>query len=200
MPANMFAVVVLRYLAEIASEVLNDSELEGDSRALAHEIEEGIRKFGVVEHTEYGTIYAYETDGLGLYNLMDDANVPSLLSIPYIGYASAEDPVYQNTRRFVLSTDNPYFYQGKYAEGIGSPHTPDRYIWHIALAIQGLTASDKEEKNRLLELLAATDAGTGMMHEGFHADDPEKYTREWFSWANMLFCELILDVCNIHLN
>lgn len=196
-PSNMFAVVVLCDLTEIALEVLQDAALASDAEALAKEIDRGIQEFGTYDHPEYGRIYAYETDGLGNFNLMDDANVPSLLSIPYLGYAGSEDPVYQNTRRFILSKENPYFYQGEAAEGIGSPHTPERHIWPIALAMQGLTTSDRAEKARMLHLLETTDAGTGLMHESFCADDPFRFTRPWFSWANMMFCELLMDYCGI---
>ncbi|MFF2091585.1 glycoside hydrolase family 125 protein [Paenibacillus sp. NPDC058174] len=198
-PSNMFAVVVLKYLSEIAETVLGDDELKTKALQLAQEIDLGIHDYGKVEHPDYGMIYAYETDGLGNYNLMDDANVPSLLSIPYLGYTSENDPLYLNTRQFILSPDNPYFFAGSEASGIGSPHTPDQYIWHIAIAMQGLTTTDAAEKIRLLNLLESTDAGKGMMHEGFHADDPLQFTREWFSWANMMYCELVLDVCGIHL-
>jgi meiotically up-regulated gene 157 (Mug157) protein len=193
----MFAVVVLRYLGEIAGTVLNDPGMKLRAESLAEEIDRGIREFGTVEHPSYGTLYAYETDGLGNHRLMDDANVPSLLSIPYLGYARSDDPIYLNTRKFVLSDNNPYYYAGAAASGIGSPHTPSGYVWHIALAMQGLTAETPEEKTRLIDLLERTDAGKGMMHEGFHADDSNRYTREWFSWANMMYCELVLDVCGI---
>ncbi|MBB6675321.1 glycoside hydrolase family 125 protein [Cohnella nanjingensis] len=196
-PANMFAVVALRQLAEIAGVALDDSELAADSAALLAEIDGGIRAHAIVEHPAYGRIFAYETDGLGARHLMDDANVPSLLSIPYLGYVSADDPIYANTRRFVLSAANPYYYEGAAAQGVGSPHTPEGYVWHIALAMQGLTAADRGEKLRLLLLMADTDAGTGMMHEGFSADDPATYSRPWFSWANMMFCELLMDYCGI---
>lgn len=123
---------------------------------------------------------------------MDDANVPSLLSLPYLGYCAADDPTYLNTRRFVLSYDNPYFSEGTAACGIGSPHTPESHIWHIALVMQGLTATDEAEKDRILALLETTDAGTDLMHESFHADDPARFTRPWFSWANSLFSEFVL--------
>ncbi|MGC5772077.1 glycoside hydrolase family 125 protein [Paenibacillus pabuli] len=191
-PSNMFAVVVLRYVTEIAQEVLMDEELAEAARKLAAQIEAGIHQYGVVEDDQCGPIYAYEVDGLGSTHLMDDANVPSLLSIPYLGYSNADDPIYVNTRQFILSERNPYFYQGEAASGIGSPHTPDQYIWPIALAMQGMTAKDTAEQQRLLELLLATDGGTGFMHEGFHVDRPEEFTRPWFSWANMMFCELVL--------
>lgn len=196
-PSNMFAVVVLCDLAEIADEVLHDASLSADARALGEEIDRGIREFGIYDHPVYGKIYAYETDGLGNFNLMDDANVPSLLSIPYLGYAASDDPIYQNTRRFILGQENPYFYQGTAAEGIGSPHTPERYTWPIALAMQGLTTSDRAEKARMLHLLETTTADTGLMHESFYVDDPFRYTRPWFSWANMMFCELLMDFCGV---
>lgn len=191
-PANMFAAVVLGYLAEIAGAVLGDDALRAEAEALGAEIRAGVERLGTYEHPEHGRIYAYETDGLGNYTLMDDANVPSLLSLPYLGWCAADDPLYLATRRFVLSPANPFFFQGAAAAGVGSPHTPHRYIWHIALAIQGLTAADPSEREGMLELMERTDAGTGMMHEGFDADDPGRFTRPWFSWANMMYCELVL--------
>jgi meiotically up-regulated gene 157 (Mug157) protein len=123
---------------------------------------------------------------------MDDANVPSLLSLPYLGYRAADDPAYLNTRRFVLSGENPYYYEGRAARGIGSPHTPPGYFWPIAVAMQGLTATDPEEREECLRILTTTDAGTGLMHEGVSVDDPGRYTRPWFGWANSLFAELVL--------
>ncbi|MEF9960835.1 MAG: glycoside hydrolase family 125 protein [Niameybacter sp.] len=194
-PSNMFAVVVLGYVEEIAQEVLKDEKLAKEVRVLADEIKVGIETYGVINHHKFGKVYAYEVDGYGNYNIMDDANVPSLLSIPYIGYLPEEDETYQNTRRMILSEMNPYYYKGKVAKGIGSPHTPINYIWHISLAMQGLTSSDIKEKKRILEMMKETDGDTGLMHEGFHVDDPKEYTREWFSWANAMFSELLLDYC-----
>ncbi|RPK30800.1 glycoside hydrolase family 125 protein [Paenibacillus xylanexedens] len=194
-PSNMFAVVALRYLQEIAEAVFEDKALAATAQQLEEQINKGIQDYGTVEHPEYGTIYAYETDGKNNHNLMDDANVPSLLSLPYLGYVEENDEVYQNTRRFILSTNNPYFYKGTAAAGIGSPHTPEGYIWHIALSMQGLTTADRNEKLRLLQLIQQTDAGTGLTHEGFSANDPHEYTRPWFSWSNMLFSELMMDYC-----
>ena len=193
-PSNMFAAVVLGYVAEIADEVLRDPYLRDSALSLKDEIEFGIETYGTVLHPVYGKIYAYETDGFGNHNLMDDANVPSLLSIPYIGYRPKDDPVYRNTRRFVLSRDNPYYYEGSAARGIGSPHTPDRFIWPIALVMQALTSDDPDEIGQLLDTLTATDADTGYMHEGFHVDDPSRYTRAWFAWANSLFAELVFGL------
>jgi len=191
-PSNMFAVVVLRYICEIAHDILGDTQLEAAAKQLSEQIDEGIRQYGIINHPEFGPVYVYETDGLGHVNLMDDANVPSLLSIPYLGYVSADDPIYMNTRRLILSQTNPYFFEGKAASGIGSPHTPSLYIWHIALAIQGMTSTRVEEQENLITLMEQTDAGTEFMHEGFHVDDPAEYTRPWFSWANMMFSEFLL--------
>ena len=95
----------------------------------------------------------------------------------------------------IISERNPYYYSGTKAAEIGSPHTPVRYIWHISMAIEGLTADTKEKKHEIIRRMIATDGGKGLMHEGFHVDDPAKYTREWFSWANAMFCELVMQYC-----
>lgn len=199
-PSNMFAVVVLGYAKEII-EAFYPSEIETIKQAatLQNDIQLGIEKFGTYNHPTFGEIFAFEVDGLGNQLLMDDANVPSLLSMPIIQYLEKESPIYQNTRKFILSKSNPYYFEGKLAKGIGSPHTPAGYIWPIGLAIQGLTASDKSEKLEILQMLLRTDAGTGLMHESFHPDSPEDFTREWFSWANMMFCELVLDVAGFRM-
>lgn len=190
-PANMFAVVVLGYIIEFASQIYRNDALAARAAALREEIERGIQTCGIVEHPRYGRIYAYETDGFGNYNLMDDANVPSLLSIPYLGYRSADDPIYQNTRAFILSRDNPYFYEGRYARGLGSPHTPAGQIWPIGLIMQGLTTNDRAEQAEIIKQLVETTAGTAFMHESFDPNDPARFTREWFAWANSLFGEFV---------
>lgn len=192
-PGNMFASVVLDYLQVIATEVLGDEELAARAKRLKSGIDDGIARHGTVDHPRLGRVFAYEVDGMGARSLMDDANMPSLLSIPLTGYTAADDPTYLATRELVLSAENPYFYSGSHGSGIGSPHTPERHVWPIALAVQGLTSTSMEEKQRLLRLLRDTDGGTGQMHESFHCDDPTVYTREWFSWANAMFCELALD-------
>ncbi len=193
-PSNMFASVVLGYMEEFLEKYYRNHSLAQEAGTLRKEILEGIRSFGVVHDEEFGDIYAYETDGMGNYNLMDDANVPSLLSLPWLGWCDKEDPLYQNTRRFILSKRNPFYFQGKWAKGIGSPHTPKDYIWHIGLTMQGLTSGDPEERKMLLETLLATDNDCEVMHEGFCCDDPSRFTREWFAWANSLFALYVLDL------
>jgi meiotically up-regulated gene 157 (Mug157) protein len=194
-PSNMAAVVALTCLSELPS---INNKLRNDARTLSSEIREAIEVHGKVQHPSFGTIFAYETDGLGNYNLMDDANVPSLLAAPYLGYCTVDDPVYQATRAFVLSKQNPFYFAGRAASGIGSPHTPTNYIWPISLCIQGLTSTSRDEKLALLKTLLATDAGTGLMHESFHKDDPTQFTRPWFAWANSMFAEFVLDLCDIN--
>ncbi|WP_192987346.1 glycoside hydrolase family 125 protein [Carnobacterium mobile] len=198
-PSNMFAVVVLDYLKEVYMEILKESAIVDEITALREEIQSGIEKFAKVKNAAGETVYAYEVDGLGNYSIMDDSNVPSLLAAPYLGYCAEDDEVYLATRNTILSKENPYFYEGDCAKGIGSSHTPENYIWPIALAMEGLTTSDKQEKKRILDLLVENDAGTNLMHEGFDVNDPNNYTREWFSWANMMFCELVLDYYDLRI-
>lgn len=192
-PSNMFAVVVLGYLEELYQELFPKPELVNRIKNLKDGIEQGIRQHAVVKNQKGEDVYAYEVDGLGHYNIMDDANVPSLLAAPYLGYGSSHDPVYVNTRKTILSAENPYYYEGTCAKGIGSQHTPERFVWPIALSIQGLTATDRKEKEGILNLLCRIDHGTRQMHESVCVDDPGQYTRPWFSWSNMMFCELLMD-------
>jgi meiotically up-regulated gene 157 (Mug157) protein len=193
-PSNMFAAVVLGYMGELAREVFRDAAMEGAAVKLKSEVENGIRAHGIHRHPEFGDIYAYEVDGFGNRNLMDDANIPSLLSIPYLGFTGTDDPVYRNTRRFVLSSENPYFFAGRFARGVGSPHTPQGYLWPMSLIIQALTSGDPAEIRGLLRMLEETDADTGYMHESFDPENPARYTRAWFAWANSLFGGLICNV------
>ena len=188
-PSNMLAFSVLRGLEKLPL----SENLKKRAAELADEIAGGIRKYAVAEGPSGKGMYAYETDGLGNFNLMDDANLPSLLGAPWYGFCETDDPLYQETRKFLLSPENPYYFQGKYAAGIGSPHTPDGYIWHIGLIVQGLTASNDSEKAAILEALKNTNAGTGHMHEGFDPNDPGRFTRPWFAWADSMFCLLVED-------
>ena len=192
-PDNMFAVVVLRDLTEIERNIYHNDKLAQNAWGLGVQIQRSIEQYGTVNLPGFGKMYSYEIDGRGHSLLMDDANIPSLLSIPYYGYVSGRDAVYRDTRKFVLSERNPYFYRGKYAEGIGSPHTPHGYIWPLSLVMEALTATDQDEIKRLLGYIAASDIGDHRLHESFNADWPEAYTRDDFAWPNALFAELMLD-------
>lgn len=192
-PANLFAAEVLGYVVKIAE--LCKAEKLGEAAAeMKKEVEAGIEAHGVVKNDKGEEMYVYETDGFGHVNLMDDANVPNLLGIPWYTSISNTDKRYLATRNFVLSKENPYYYEGTAAKGIGSPHTPVDYIWHIGLCIQGMTSASREEQEKLMETILATDAGTGFMHEGFHVDDPNAFTRDWFAWANSLFAAFTIQL------
>ena len=193
-PSNFFAVSSLRKAAEILETVNRQDDLASECRALADEVEAALHEYATFEHPKYGTIYAYEVDGFGNKLLMDDANVPSLLAMAYLGDVDRADPVYQNTRRFVLSPDNPWFFRGAAAEGIGGPHVGLDMIWPMSLLMRAFTSDDDAEIKACLETLLRTDAGTGFMHESFNKDDPTNFTRSWFAWANTLFGELILKL------
>jgi uncharacterized protein len=192
-PSNFFAVKSLRQIAEISGEVLHDEALKADASALANEVEAALKKYAVAQHPEYGKIIPYETDGYYNYNFMDDANVPSLLGMPYLGTIEKDDPLYINTRSFVLGRNNPYYFSGTKGHGVGSPHTGTDRIWPIAITMKALTATTDEDIVESLAMLKATHAGTGFMHESFMKDDPAQFSRRWFAWANTLFGELVLN-------
>lgn len=191
-PANAFTVVSLRRLADVLTNIDISPKLAKEMRDLADEIDKGIVEHGIIKNENYGEIYAYEVDGLGNHNFMDDANVPSLLSLPYLEYVKKDDPIYTATRKAILSDENRFYFEGKAASGIGSEHTPRDYIWHIALAMQMMTSGDDEEIEKILGYFEDSDGGTNLLHEGFHKDDPNEFTREWFSWSNSMFCEAVL--------
>jgi len=191
-PDNMFASVVMRDLSAIERDVWHDSRMSANAWGLSVEIQRGIEQYGTLELAPFGRIYAYEVDGRGHANVMDDANIPSLLSIPYFGYLPKTNSLYLATRKFALSDRNPYFFRGKYAQGIGSPHTPHGYVWPLALCVQAITATDNAEVNRVFGWIAASDVGDHRLHESFNADWPEAYTREDFAWPNALYAQLVL--------
>lgn len=193
-PSNFFAVRSLRQAAEMVKQIRQNDGLAAQLTALASEVERALQQHAVVNHAVYGKVYAFEVNGFGSYNLMDDANVPSLLSLPYLGVVKNADPVYLNTRRMLLSADNPFFYKGHAAAGIGGPHVGKDMIWPLGIIIQGLTSSRDAEVKDCIRMLKATHAGTGFMHEAFNKDDPKQFTRSWFAWANTIFGEFLWKV------
>jgi len=191
-PSEMMAVVALGELSEIERDVYHNLIKSQRAKDLRDEVQTGIQTYGVVFTPNYGYVYAYEVDGLGHATLMDDANIPSLLSAPYLGYTKTSSYVYKNTRKFLLSKDNPTYYVGKYARGIGSPHTSDNYVWPLALLMQGFTADAQSEKKDVLDQLLASDPGDHLLHESFNPDDPTKFSRVDFGWPNALFSEYVM--------
>src|SRR5580658_1216566 len=195
-PANLFAVVSLRQLATLASQVLKDPGLSQEAQALAAEVEIAVQRYGKTQHAQYGEIWAYEVDGYGNILMMDDANAPGLLSLPYLGCCSIDDPIYRRSRQFVQSDANPYFFRGTAAEGVGGPHIGLNMIWPMSIIMRALTSTDDAEIRQCLRSLRNTTAGTGFMHESFQKDDPNKFTRAWFAWANTLFGELTMRLAS----
>jgi meiotically up-regulated gene 157 (Mug157) protein len=205
-PSNLFALSSLRNLRTLLQRLKMGQELDGPAFALETDLINALNDHAVVTHPTYGEVFAYEVDGFGNHTFMDDANVPSLLALPYLqsrsndytGDLSVLNPdkrgytVYQNTRRMLWSEANPFFFKGKAGEGIGGPHVGLNMVWPISIIIRGLTSHDSQEVAACLKLLQKSHAGTGFMHESFHKDDASKFTRKWFAWANILFGELVL--------
>lgn len=193
-PENLFVCKALDYICEFAQLEFDDAELADQAYTLAGEIREGVAGYGFADDDEFGRIYAYEVDGFGHTLLMDDANVPSLLALPWLSVCPMYDEIYLNTRRFILSRKNPYYFEGKQMRGIGSPHTPDGYVWPIALVMQGLTSIEPSEKREILKTLVNNDGGTGYMHEGIDVNNDKNYTRDHFAWANSLFALFVMGL------
>ncbi len=195
-PSNFFAVVSLRQAAEMVNTIHKNTRLANECTALANEVEAALNKYSIINTSQSGKIYAYEVNGFGSSNLMDDANVPSLLSLPYLNAVKASDPIYTSTRKFVLSSNNPFFFRGKAGEGIGGPHAGMDMIWPLSIIMRGLTSNNEAEVKKCLVMLKSSNAGTGFMHEAFNKNDASNFTRKWFAWANTLFGELVLHTSN----
>lgn len=195
-PSNFFAVSVLNKAAEILNTVNKRADLSKECSDLANEVQDALKKNAVVNHPKYGPVYAFEVDGFGNAYLMDDSNAPSLLSLPYLCDVDVNDPIYQNTRRFVWSDSNPYFFKGEAGEGIGGPHIGYDMVWPMSIMMKAFTSTDDKEIQDCLRMLLATDAETGFMHESFNKDDAKNFTRAWFAWQNTLFGELIVKLMN----
>ena len=217
-PGNHFLALALDRLGDLLEAVAGEAELASEARERAAEIRAGLEEHGTMPAPTGGRavgadgggadgadgddsagsrVWAYEVDGRGGALFMDDANVPSLLALPYLGCVDADSPRYRATRAAVLSDANPYWYRGTALAGVGSPHTPPHHVWPIALAIEGLTSGDTGRMREILAMLIATDGGTGMMHEGVDVEDPARFTRDWFSWANEMFVELALACAGV---
>lgn len=199
-PSNMFAVVSLRQLAEMERDIYNNESFASECQALAEEVDEAIRRYAIVNHPVCGRIYAFEVDGFGNALCMDDANVPSLLAAPYLGYCSFKDVIYRNTRKMIWSDNNPYFFKGKAGEGVGGPHVGLNYAWPMSIIMKAFTTDSENEIRTCLKMLRDTDGGTGFMHESFYVNDASKFTRSWFAWTNTLFGELILHTVHEYPN
>lgn len=194
LPANLFAALTLDRIAEISRSVYQDMSFSEQCVTFANQIRTVVNQCGIFKHSIHGKILAYEVDGYGSVLFMDDANAPGLLSLAYLELLPANSTLYQNTRAFALSTDNPYFFHGKAGEGIGGPHIGLGYIWPMSIIMRALTSDSDSEIVQCLQTLCNTTAGTNFMHESFQKDNPSDYTRPWFAWANGLFGEMLLKL------
>lgn len=192
-PSNFFAVVSLRQAAEMVAAISKHTELATALTSLADEVDAALKKHAVIDTPQYGKVYAYEVNGFGSFNLMDDANVPSLLAMPYLNAIENTDPVYINTRKMLWSLNNPFFFKGTAGEGIGGPHAGKDMIWPISITVLALTSNSDAEIKACIEQLRKTHGGTGFMHESFNKNDAKNFTRKWFAWANTLFGELLWE-------
>jgi meiotically up-regulated gene 157 (Mug157) protein len=197
-PSNFFAVTSLRQAAEMLEQIKQDKESAALCLALADEVKSALDAYAVIHRPHSQPVYAYEVDAYGNFYCIDDGNLPSLLSLPYLGGVTRDDSVYQNTRAFILSQNNPYYCQGSAASGPGGPHAGIHMIWPLGLIAQALTSTDDREIAACLHWLQTTQAGTGFMHESFDMNNPAKFTRPWFAWANTIFGELILTTFHNH--
>ncbi len=195
-PSNFFAATSLRQLAELLRALELDPALQRECVRIAEAVRTALTAAATCEHPRHGRIFAFEVDGFGNALMMDDANMPSLLSLPYLGACAADDATYLRTRAFALSPDNPYFHRGRLAEGVGGPHVAPEMIWPLSIIMRALTSRDDEEIRACIRMLLATHAGTGFMHESFNPDDPAKFSRPWFAWCNSMFGELIAKLAD----
>ena len=200
-PSNIFASISMKQLSEIYKEQKIDELFSEKCLEMSIEIDNSVKKHAIKEHLDFGKIYSYEIDGFGNNLYMDDANVPSLMSLAYLNSKFKDDKIYLNTRKFLLSNNNPYFLKGKAAEGQASPHTGKDKIWPMGIILRAMTSNDDDEIKKCLKMLVNTHANTGFMHEAFDKDNPNNYFRSWFAWANTLFGELIIKIQNerVHL-
>lgn len=190
-PQEMMAVVALRQIGALARDGYADWALARAAFLTSAQVDAGIERYGRYYDFKHGWEYAFETDGEGRYLRMDDANVPDLLAMPFYGYRDARDPEYLNTRAFVLSARDPYYFTGRYAQGLGSPHTPPGWVWPLGIITRGLTATTSEETAEAITMLAETDSREFLIHESFDPNAYWHYTRAEFGWANAFYAELI---------
>lgn len=194
-PANAMISVELSRTADMLAATSGASkEVIARLRRKASAISEAIYEHGVIEHKKWGKVFAYEVDGYGSAIFMDDANLPSLLALPLMGFVKQDDPIYQNTRRMILSKDgNPYFLAGRAFSGIGGPHIGPQHAWPMSLLVAAMTSDDDEEIRANLALVKKASM-LGLIHESVNVNSVRDYTRSWFAWANSVFAQTVLDL------
>ncbi|KAJ2893411.1 hypothetical protein MKZ38_008691 [Zalerion maritima] len=192
-PANAMMAVELKRTAAALKKAGRDSRA-ADLEAWSEKITVGIWEHGVVDHKIYGRVFAYEVDGFGSAVMMDDANYPSLLALPLMGFVEKDDEVYKNTRKMLLSKKgNPYYLDGLDFHGIGGPHIGLVNAWPMSLLNQARTSDDDTEIMECIDLVLSV-SRLGLIHESVNVNFAMSYTRSWFAWANGVFANTILDI------
>ena len=174
-PSNAQISVELKRTAEIVKSAGKNSLAKRLlSRAIS--IEKGVWEHGVTTHKKYGEVFAFEVDGFGSAIMMDDANIPSLLALPLLGFCDVDNKIYQNTRKMILDkAGNPYYLTGRAFAGIGGPHIGLQHAWPMSRLVEAMTSDDDEEIMDALH--AVRDASQlGLVHESIHVDRVNAYT------------------------
>lgn len=192
-PANAMMAVELKRAADMVT-AAGKPHIGETLKKRGEIIEKGVWEHGVVHHKKFGPVFAFEVDGYGSALLMDDANLPSLLALPLLGFVKRDERTYQNTRKMILSKEgNPYFLTGSQLKGIGGPHVGLKSAWPMSLLVQAMTSDDDEEITQLLQAVKKA-SPLGLVHESVNVERTRDYTRSWFAWANSVFAQTILDI------
>ncbi|KAI9067554.1 glycoside hydrolase family 125 protein [Trametes sanguinea] len=187
-PANAMLSVELTNLANMLDATKQAKNISQLAKKYSSTITNAIWETTLVDN-----IFAYETNGFGGRYVMDDANVPSLLSLPYLGFLKMNHPAYVATRKLLLSRKNPYYAAGKNFSGIGGPHVDAWNPWPMSQISAIFGTDDDKEIMQSLYLIANNTGGLGLIHESISIYDGT-YTRPWFAWANSYFAEMLLDL------
>lgn len=195
-PGNAMMAVELQRTGAMLASLGGHSKLAAELTERGQALEAAIYAHGTVKHPRWGTVFAYEVDGYGSHIFMDDANLPSLLSLPLLGFVDRDDPIYLNTRRMVLSRDgNPYFLSGRSFSGIGGPHVGPQHAWPLSLLVAAMTSDNDTEILHNLDMVKRA-SRLGLVHESVNVANLRDYTRSWFAWANSVFAQTLLDLAH----
>ena len=203
-PENCLLVSTFKLLLNCFNDININKELKikfepfkEDIKNIIDTVEKAIYEYGVIKDPINGEKYfAFEVDGYGNYYFMDEPGYPNLISLPFFNFCETSNEIYINTRKRILSERNPYFIKGKFGKGCSSSHSYRRYNWPLFTIMQGLTSVDKAEVNSCLKMLVESAKEKLFMHESYDIDDVNKYTRDWFAWANSffgIFIDFIID-------